>query len=372
MVGGSLSTTDGTWSDSPTFTYQWRQCDSAGDNCSNISGAQANSYTPVGGDLGHKLRVVVTATNGDGSTPATSNPSDVIQPAGGATFGNVVVGGSTHVLGGSYLEASGPFTLGSPSAVSKLTGYLAGGGSATNIRAVIYADNGSGRPGAFVAVTMPSTIGAGQAAGWVDFSFASAPTLAAGQYWLGYWSSNTNAIGYYQTVANGGRYAAAAYSASNDPPANFGGTGDSLSYSIYATLGTPPCPTPAAGAVTFESPFTVGSINGQQGWTKTGPYDVAVASVAGFANAADFCFGSQALRASNAVTSGSFGDQTFAPPVASAAGESTANNHFDASFKIGSTKSTQQTGLFLSVSPDDGHGGRMSYAGFDTRPTAST
>ncbi len=365
VVGGSLSTTTGTWSDSPTFTYQWRQCDSAGDNCSNISGANANSYSPVSGDLGHKLRAVVTATNGDGSTPATSAPSAVIQPAGGAIFGNFVVGGSTHVLGGSYLEASGPFTLGSPSGVSKLTGYLAGGGSATNIRAVIYADNGSGRPGAFVAVTMPRTIGAGQAANWVDFSFASAPTLPAGQYWLGYWSSNTNAIGYYQTVANGGRYAAAAYSASNDPPANFGGTGDSISYSIYATLGTPPCPTPAAGAVTFESPFTVGSINGQQGWTKTGSYDVAVASVAGFPNAADFCFGSQALRASNAVTSGSFADQTFASPVASAAGESTGNNHFDASFKIGSTKSIQEPGLFLSISPSDGSDGRMSYVGFD-------
>ena len=32
------------------------------------------------------------------------------------------------------------------------------------------------------------------------------------------------------------------------------------------------------GPITFESPaYSAGDINGQQGWSKTGPYDVAVA-----------------------------------------------------------------------------------------------
>ena len=45
-----------------------------------------------------------------------------------------------------------------------------------------------------------------------------------------------------------------------------------------------------------------------------------------------FGFG-KALRISNAVTSGAFGDQTFSPGLTEPAGE-TARKHFEASFKI--------------------------------------
>lgn len=120
----------------------------------------------------------------------------------------------------------------------------------------------------------------------------------------------------------------------------------------------------SVGPINFESPYTIGNIDGQQGWMKTGAYDVEVANVSAFPNALTFGFQTQALRLDNAVTSGSFGDQTFSPGLTSPAGESLANNHFEASFDIGSTLDTVQPGLFLSVSPDDGTGGRMSYAGF--------
>ena len=119
------------------------------------------------------------------------------------------------------------------------------------------------------------------------------------------------------------------------------------------------------GAITFESPYTLGNINGQQGWMKTGGYDVEVASVSGFPAAAGYHFGSQALRLSDAVTSGSFGDQTFSPGLDSAAGEGTAASHFDASFSIGTALATEQAGLHTSVSPDDGNGARMSYLRFE-------
>lgn len=121
----------------------------------------------------------------------------------------------------------------------------------------------------------------------------------------------------------------------------------------------------AIGAINFESPtYTLGNINGQNGWSKTGPFDVAVESVSSFGNATSFGFDAQALRVSNSVTSGSFGDQTFSPGLTSPANE-TDPTHFEASFSIGSTQAVQQPGLFLSVSPDDGNGARMSYAGFD-------
>jgi hypothetical protein len=122
------------------------------------------------------------------------------------------------------------------------------------------------------------------------------------------------------------------------------------------------------GPITFEPPaYTTGNINGQNGWSKTGPYDVAVASVSAFPAAAGYGFGAQALRTSDAITSGSFGDQTFSPGLANPAGESTGYSHFEASFSIGSTMATLQPGMHVSVSPDSGDGSRMSYLRFEDR-----
>jgi hypothetical protein len=121
------------------------------------------------------------------------------------------------------------------------------------------------------------------------------------------------------------------------------------------------------GPITFEPSqgYVPGDINGQQGWQKLGPYDAMVAALAAFPGASGYGFGSQALRFSDAVTSGSFGDQTFSPGLSSPAGEFPAKSQFDATFRIGTTQATLQTGLHLSVSPDDGNGGRMSYLRFE-------
>jgi hypothetical protein len=119
------------------------------------------------------------------------------------------------------------------------------------------------------------------------------------------------------------------------------------------------------GPISFEPPaYHTGDINGQQGWQKTGPYDVAVANVSGFPAASHYFFGSQALRLSNAITSGSFGDQTFSPGLSDPAGEDGARD-FAGGFLIGTAQSTQQPGLSMSVSPDDGNGSRMSYLRFE-------
>ena len=122
----------------------------------------------------------------------------------------------------------------------------------------------------------------------------------------------------------------------------------------------------SAGPITFEAPtYTTGDINGQDGWMKTNAaFDVAVADVSLFPAASGYGFGDQALRLSDAYTSGSFGDQTFSPGLLSPAGESDAR-HFDASFRIGTTLATEQTGLSMSVSPDNGQGARMSYLRFE-------
>jgi hypothetical protein len=141
------------------------------------------------------------------------------------------------------------------------------------------------------------------------------------------------------------------------------------------------------GLITFESSqgyVAPLDINGQPmaaftlpngKWSKTGPYDVHVVTVSTYSHAASYGFGSQALQISDAVTSGSFGDQTFSPGLGDEAGESGAFNaglsgglrqpHFDASFLIGTTQATVQVGLHMSVSPDRGDGARMSYLRFE-------
>jgi hypothetical protein len=65
-----------------TFTYQWRQCDAAGADCTAISGATRESYRPVSTDVGHSLKVFVTATSGAGTAVATSVPTAAVSPAG--------------------------------------------------------------------------------------------------------------------------------------------------------------------------------------------------------------------------------------------------------------------------------------------------
>ena len=71
--GQPLTATTGAWTGSPTsYAYQWQDCDTAGASCANVSGAQAAGYTLQTSDVGHTLRVVVTATNSGGSTPASS------------------------------------------------------------------------------------------------------------------------------------------------------------------------------------------------------------------------------------------------------------------------------------------------------------
>ena len=82
--GQSLSTTNGSWTGSPaSYAYQWQDCDSSGNNCTNISGATANTHLLATGDVGETVRVVVKATNAGGSTSATAPQSAVVAASTG-------------------------------------------------------------------------------------------------------------------------------------------------------------------------------------------------------------------------------------------------------------------------------------------------
>jgi hypothetical protein len=82
-VGLTLKATRGTWTGNPTsFHFQWLRCDTTGAACAAIPGATGRSYTPTTTDIGHTLRVRVTARNSSGSSTATSAATGVVPPSG--------------------------------------------------------------------------------------------------------------------------------------------------------------------------------------------------------------------------------------------------------------------------------------------------
>ncbi len=79
-LGQILTVHDGTWTGTPDITYshQWRRCDKAGDNCTDIAQAINGSYRLADADVTSTLRVVVIATNDDGATSAATVATDVV------------------------------------------------------------------------------------------------------------------------------------------------------------------------------------------------------------------------------------------------------------------------------------------------------
>lgn len=121
--------------------------------------------------------------------------------------------------------------------------------------------------------------------------------------------------------------------------------------------------------------YIPGKIHLQDDWLSAGPYDHVVAVNALAVPPYNYpAFGTQSLRISNAITSGSFGDQTFSKRTTNHAGESTSDcsiwciptgtrqRHFEVEQDFASTvPAAQQPGLAVTVSPDRGDGARMSF-----------
>jgi hypothetical protein len=114
-IGNTLKTSNGSWSGTApiSYAYDWRRCDANGNSCSSIDLHSDNqTYTPVDADLGHTLRVVVTATNGGGSAQATSNATAVVRAGKPGNTAAPAITGSAVV--GQTLTASNGTWSGSP------------------------------------------------------------------------------------------------------------------------------------------------------------------------------------------------------------------------------------------------------------------
>lgn len=81
-VGQTVTSSTATWSNSPTdYAYQWLRCSTSGAACVSAPNGTQKSYTLVGADAGHQVRVRVTASNADGSAAAQSDPTATVVAA---------------------------------------------------------------------------------------------------------------------------------------------------------------------------------------------------------------------------------------------------------------------------------------------------
>ena len=102
-VGSTLSVTNGTWTGSPSYTYQW-QADTV-----DISGATSSTFDTTGRAADEVIRCVVTGTNAGGAAAANSN--GITLTAAGVTQPTAV-----NFTPSVYFNAIGPASTG--------TGYI--------------------------------------------------------------------------------------------------------------------------------------------------------------------------------------------------------------------------------------------------------
>jgi hypothetical protein len=142
-VGQSISSSTGSWSVTGdplgyALTYQWQRCpDTTPANCTNIGGATGSAYTLTASDYAKRVRVLVTATNADGSANQASAISGVVGQApvnntppsisGTAKVGQVLTGSqglwspADATLGNQWLRCTDNASSGSCSPIAGAT-----------------------------------------------------------------------------------------------------------------------------------------------------------------------------------------------------------------------------------------------------------
>lgn len=84
VAGTLLRAHRGSWSQRPrSYLYAWRRCDRAGRHCKAIAHANRSSYRLTGKDVGHTLRVAVTAANRAGPSKAAVSAHTTVVGARG-------------------------------------------------------------------------------------------------------------------------------------------------------------------------------------------------------------------------------------------------------------------------------------------------
>jgi hypothetical protein len=86
--GVTLTASPGTWTGTQpiSYSFQWSRCDQNGAACLALTGATAATYTLSASDVGHTMRVHVTAKNAKGTAATDTGQTAIVAPAksGGA------------------------------------------------------------------------------------------------------------------------------------------------------------------------------------------------------------------------------------------------------------------------------------------------
>ena len=112
---GSWSTPAG--AGNAAYSYRWQDCDVNAVACNAIAGGNAQTYSPTASDIGHTLRVLVTASDNDGQASTASELSAIIPapPTGGEGAPTMSLG----VPNGFDASASARLQITSPGRVTR-------------------------------------------------------------------------------------------------------------------------------------------------------------------------------------------------------------------------------------------------------------
>jgi hypothetical protein len=183
------------------LALQWTSCDSAGATCTAISGATHPTYIPVASDVGHTLRVQVTATNATKSVALSSTQTAVVQSGPTVTQMGDTSTGFTSVYVQGPTELSSIFTAASSGTTTDFEFFARGAGGTQIFTPKVYSVS-NGTKGALLATGAAITVPMGTNGQWYVSQMSGLKLAAGTQYVLALDPSGTKST-YVGAETNG-------------------------------------------------------------------------------------------------------------------------------------------------------------------------
>ncbi|MDB6092014.1 MAG: hypothetical protein JWN85_4798 [Gammaproteobacteria bacterium] len=198
-----LSGFAGGWNASPPpkLVLQWMRCDSAGGNCSAISGAAGPTYRPVLADVGSTLRLRVAGSNASGSLTVSSLPTVAIASGPAVAQMGDTSTGFTSMYVQSPTELSSIFTAPSSGTTNDFEFFARGAGGTQVFTPKVYSVV-SGKKGSLLATGAAVTVPRGTDGAWYVSAMKGLALVAGTQYVLALDPSGTKST-YVGSETNG-------------------------------------------------------------------------------------------------------------------------------------------------------------------------